>query len=92
MAALVAYALRSRPVLEQAIELTHSLQLPRLRSGLLAKIQTPWPAEPVSRECLAQIRAVHERVVRLFELAVKRKHAAKALMPSVLNRAFAGEL
>lgn len=92
MAPLVAYALRSRPVLQQAIELTHSLQLPRLRSGLLANIQTPWPAGSASRECLAQISALHERVVRLLELAVKRKGIAKAVMPSVLNRAFAGEL
>ena len=32
--ALLAYCLRGRQVLEQAIDLTHSLQLPRLRSGL----------------------------------------------------------
>lgn len=90
--ALIAYALRSQPVLQRAIELTHSLQLPRLRSGLLAEIPTPWPSRSTRRECLHQIAALDKRVVRILELAAKREGITKAVMPSVLNRAFAGDL
>ena len=37
----LAHALRSRATLDRAIAMTHSLQLPRLRSGLLSKINVP---------------------------------------------------
>lgn len=89
---LIAYGLRTGAVLGKAIELTHSLQLPRLRSGLLADVQVPLPERSMRLETLRRLEAVNGRAIRVLDLAAKRRTVASALMPSLLSRAFAGEL
>lgn len=88
-AAYFAHALRSRSTLDQAVELTHSLQLPRLRSGLLANIEVPVPdpgkVEGVT-ELLDRARTV---VVEARNLRLRQAALVKAFRGSVLNRAFA---
>jgi hypothetical protein len=85
----LAFALRSRPVLAEAIRLTHNLQLPRLRSGLLGNIAIPvvdGSYEPV----LAELRATQARMLVVADRARDRAGRLSALEPSILNHAFAG--
>lgn len=89
---LLGFALRSRAVLDEAIAMTHSLQLPRLRSALLGSILVPWP----KRLDVCSVRSRLESVSRSIFAAVgaRRRQAAisRGLTPAILNRAFAGLL
>jgi hypothetical protein len=87
---LLGHLLRSRTTLEQARELTHSLQLPRLRSGLLASISVPWipPAEQEAVE--ARLDSLASQFVTLAALRRRQDEAVRALSATILNQAFAG--
>lgn len=89
---LLGHVLRSRVVLKEAVRLTHNLQLPRLRSGLLAEIEIPMVAvesrESVERAFDSELRSV----LRLADLWRVRQRRIGALSGSILNRAFAGAL
>jgi hypothetical protein len=89
-ARVLAYALRGRRTLATAIDLTHSLQLPRLRSGLLGAIELPTVAEEDTAATVAQLDAVRDRVVRAAEVRRHQQELAGALVPAALNEAFAG--
>lgn len=87
--AFLAHALRSRATLSRAIELTHSLQLPRLRSALLANIEIPIPAMERIELVLAELDEAWREVVTARDLRVRQADLAKALRLSALNRALA---
>lgn len=88
--ALLAYCLRGRQVLEQAIDLTHSLQLPRLRSGLLATLEVPVVAGPDVEALVGRLDSLRDRIVSATALRSHQKNLLGALLPSALNEAFAG--
>lgn len=88
-AAYLAHALRSRSTLGQAIAMTHSLQLPRLRSGLLASIEIPVvPSERLPAVTDALDRGL-ARIVEARTLRFRQKVLVDGLATSVLNSAFA---
>lgn len=89
---LIAYGLRTRALLARAIELTHSLQLPRLRSGLLADLEVPLPKRSMRVGTLRRLDAVNDRAIRVLDLATRRQTVASAVLPALLSRAFAGDL
>lgn len=91
-ASFLAHALRSRATLDQAIELTHSLQLPRLRSGLLANLEIPVVASERVRPVTEDLDHALETIVEARALRQRQETVLKALRESVLNRAFAGLL
>lgn len=89
-AELLAHQLRSATVLGQAMELTHNLQLPRLRSGLLAAITVPAVPSENRTEVVAQLDRVRELIVAATKVRKRQIAAAAALTPSLLNQAFSG--
>lgn len=85
---LLAHILRGQAVLDRAVELTHSLQLPRLRSGLLMSLEVPVVPD-------AEVAAVARRLNRLRDVAVEvvgsrrlQRRTVDALVPAALNRVF----
>jgi type I restriction enzyme S subunit len=91
-ASYLAHALRSRATLDQAIELTHSLQLPRLRSALLANLEVPVVASERVGAVTDDLDRVLRRVVEARAHRLRQDTVLTALRESVLNRAFAGLL
>lgn len=89
---LLGYTLRSRTTLDQAIDKTHSLQLPRLRSGLLASIAVLWPEGSSTSSLRSELEAVSRSMLAVVEHRRRQVSVARSLTPSVLNRAFAGLL
>jgi hypothetical protein len=85
---LLAHLLRGQAVLDRAIELTHSLQLPRLRSGLLMSLEVPMIAESEAEDVTRRIDGVRDRIVRIAASRQKQLRAAEALVPAALNGAF----
>jgi hypothetical protein len=91
-ASYLAHALRSRATLDQAIELTHSLQLPRLRSGLLADLEIPVVGSDRVRPVTDDLDRALETIVEARALRLRQETVLKGMRESVLNRAFAGLL
>lgn len=87
-AGLIAHGLRSQSALNEAVRLTHSLQLPRLRSSLLAAIEIPTAAaDQPSTE-----RRLDSLVRQICELAEARRRQLElisALEAATLNEVFA---
>lgn len=88
-AELLAYALRGRRTLTTAIELTHSLQLPRLRSGLLGAIEVSTVADSEGATIVSHLDDLRERITRGAEIRRHQQELADALIPAALNDAFA---
>lgn len=88
--ALLAYCLRGRQVLKQSIDLTHSLQLPRLRSGLLAALEVPVVATSDVEPLVGRLDSLRDRIVRATAMRKHQNDLVGALLPSALNEAFAG--
>ncbi|MBI5296597.1 MAG: restriction endonuclease subunit S [Chloroflexi bacterium] len=88
----LAHFMRSPVFLERAIELTHNLLLPRLRSGLFGSILIPVPPLDEQRRIVAYLDSVQARLAALRELQSATGEELSALLPSVLDRAFKGEL
>jgi type I restriction enzyme S subunit len=89
-AQLLAHCLRGRQFLSQAIDLTHSLQLPRLRSGLLASLEVPILGEDAAASLVGLLDVLRDQLV---DAAARRSHQSevvRALVPSALNEAFGG--
>lgn len=87
---VLAVALRSQLVLNQAIGLTSSLQLPRLRqasfTGVLIRVPTdpePWLRAAGKITCTAR---------EARRAADHAKEVARSYLPSALNQAFAGAM
>ncbi len=88
-ATYVAHALRSRSTLEQAITLTHNLQLPRLRSGLLADIKIPVIAPERAYAVTQGLDRELARIVKARGLRLRQTALVEGLRGSALNSAFA---
>jgi type I restriction enzyme S subunit len=89
---LLAHALRSRSVVTEAIRLTHNLQLPRLRSGLLARIQVPFVESFHSGKAAVELDNGLARVLKLVALRQEQVANLHALEQSTLIHALNGEL
>jgi type I restriction enzyme, S subunit len=91
-ACYLAYFMRSGRFLDEAIERTHNLMLPRLRSELLKGIEIPVPPLPEQRRIVAELDALQSEVDALKRLQAETAAELDALLPSILDRAFKGEL
>jgi type I restriction enzyme, S subunit len=87
-ARLLAHILRGRAVLDQAIELTHSLQLPRLRSGLLLSLAVPIVQRAEAPDLVHRLDRVRDLVVDLVARREHQRRTADALIPAALNSVF----
>lgn len=88
----LAYFMRSNAFLYQAIELTHNLILPRLRTALLQSINIPLPPLAEQRRIVAYLDGLQAQVDRLKVLQAQTAAELEALLPSILDQAFKGEL
>lgn len=88
----LAHYMRSKSFLSRAIELTHNLQLPRLRSGLLEGIPIPISAIDKQRQIVTYLDGLQADIGRLKRLQAETAAELDALLPAVLDRAFRGEL
>lgn len=84
--------MRSQTFLEQAIDLTHSLQLPRLRTKLLEGIEIPLLSLEQQREVVAHLDAMNSKAQVLTKLQKRTSQELDALLPSILGKAFKGDL
>lgn len=89
-AELLAHQLRGASVLGRAVDLTHSLQLPRLRSGLLATITVPAVPPVDVATVMSRLDRVRDLVMASADLRKRQIAAASSLTPALLNEAFAG--
>jgi type I restriction enzyme S subunit len=87
---LIGYVLRSLRVLEQARVLTHNLQLPRLRSGLLMTMNAPDIPLERQAEMESRLNALSNRICAIAGTRRRQCEAVDALGRAALNRAFAG--
>jgi len=83
----VGHVLRAKEFLDTAVALTHNLQLPRLRSGLLLNIDVDWPRDAVVVE---ELNRLVRRVSGAVDLRRAQVAIARALPSSILNQTFAG--
>lgn len=86
----LAHYLRSREILRQAIDLTHRLQLPRLRSGLLASLFVPTIGKSAALPLVEQLDRMREQLVKVAALRKHQGEIAAALVPSAMNLTFSG--
>lgn len=86
---LLAYSLRGRGVLAEAIEKTHSLQLPRLRSGLLGAIELPVISSGRTGVTMDRLKRLDALTQEIDRLRVHQRKLAAALIPASLNAEFA---
>lgn len=89
---LLAAALRCKATLDQALDATHNLQLPRLRSGLLLRMEIPRIPPENYDPAIADIAAFMQQVCRLDELQRHRDALLATLRPALLTAAFSGGL
>lgn len=85
---LLGHQLRGRALLDSTIELTHSLQLPRLRSGLLSALEVPRVPENATATLIEGLDVVRDQVVALAARRNDQLEVAKALIPAALNETF----
>lgn len=88
----LAHFMRSRVFVDQAIERTHSLILPRLHSGLLASIPIPVPPIAEQRQIVRCLDNLRVRVDALRRQQETTQAELAALLPAVLDKAFRGQL
>lgn len=82
---LLAASLRSAAVLESAKELTHSLQLPRLRLGLLSSIDVPRVPAHDAPAVEQSLRRLTTNVSELAQLKRRHQQFVDSLEPAVVN-------
>lgn len=87
-AELIGYVLRGQATLDAAISLTHSLQLPRLRSGLLMSLHIPTVPDDSAEPVIARLNRVRDAAVELERVRARQAHAGSALLPAALHRVF----
>jgi len=87
-AALLAHTLRGRRVLDSAIDLTHNLQLPRLRSGLLSSIEVPTATGRTATKLVERLDLLRDQVVVIAAKRQLQIKLSKALIPAALNETF----
>jgi len=87
----LAYELRGREALSTAINLTHSLQLPRLRSGLLSAIEVAVVDKANQAALVGRLDALRNKIISAAAARRRQHELAAALLPAALNEVF-GEL
>lgn len=90
--AYLVHFMRSQTFLNQAIELTHNLMLPRLRTALLESITIPLPPLPEQRRIVTYLDNLQAKIDALKRLQAETEAELNALLPSILDKAFQGEL
>jgi type I restriction enzyme, S subunit len=85
---VLAHILRGQAFLSRAIELTHSLQLPRLRSALLTSLDVPVVAEVDAPKIAERLDAVRDRMMAIAARRDRQAQTADALTPAALNHVF----
>jgi len=75
-------------VLDSAIDLTHNLQLPRLRSGLLSSIEVPLVTGRTATKLAERLDLLRDRVVVMAAKRQLQIKLSKALIPAALNETF----
>lgn len=85
---VLGHALRGRRVLSAAVDLTHSLQLPRLRSGLLAALEVPTVESFDAERVASRLSTVRDLMVDVARARTHQSELASAFLPSAMNQAF----
>jgi hypothetical protein len=75
-------------VLDSAIDLTHSLQLPRLRLGLLSSIEVPIVTGWAATKLAERLDLLRDRVVAVAAKRQNQVELSRALIPAALNEVF----
>lgn len=88
-AGLLGHVLRSASTLQQSIDLTHNLQLPRLRSGLLLGLEVPVVAVEDQSKAEERLDGLVDQMTALAAARHSQRVALEAVAASALNRAFA---
>jgi type I restriction enzyme, S subunit len=88
----LAFFMRSPVFLQQAIELTHNLMLPRLRTALLESIPVPLPPLQLQEQHVSIFQEFEGQIERLRQNQNEVQQELDILMPSILDKAFKGEL
>lgn len=83
----LAFVLRSAIVLDQAVGLTHSLQLPRLRLPLLMGIRVP-DIRLATADLVDALDSLSLQVVRIADLRQKQSAVVANLLPAARNEIF----
>jgi len=83
----LAIVLRSAVVLDQAVGLTHNLQLPRLRLPLLMGIRVP-DIRLISPDLVDALDSVSRLAVRIADLRGKQSAVVASLLPAARNEIF----
>jgi type I restriction enzyme, S subunit len=83
----LAFVLRSAIVLDQAVGLTHSLQLPRLRLPLLMGIRVP-DIRLAPPDLVDALDSLSLQVVRIADLRQKQSAVVANLLPAARNEIF----
>lgn len=89
---LIAAALRSKRSIDRVVDLTHNLQLPRLRSGLLMSLEIPLVPLEQQNQAAAELTTYMKRCERYMDLLMHRCELHASLRSSILNAAFTGQL
>jgi type I restriction enzyme S subunit len=89
-AEMLAVALRSQSVLDRTADLTHSLQLPRVRSGLLLDLEMAWPSEATHASALEELCRLTAHVRKLAVARGQQTATLQSLVSAVLNQEFNG--
>jgi len=87
----LAIFLRSPIFVEQAINLTHSLMLPRLRSGLFGKIEIPIPPIDVQKQIVKQLTEFKIRLDQCSNLQKKCINETQALLYAYVDQIHKGK-
>ena len=77
----LAHILRGRAVLDRAIELTHSLQLPRLRSGLLMSLEIPLTPRDQAADLVGRLDFVRDLIVKVVGQRAQQRRTTDAFNP-----------
>jgi len=86
------YAFQSQDVQERFRTATRTLAQPTLNIGQLAQTQIPVPPLPEQRRIVAHLEALQTEVDELRRLQMETASELEAMMPSILDRAFKGEI
>jgi hypothetical protein len=71
--------------------MTHSLQLPRLQSALLARIKVLLPAKHDRAEIEKRLDAVRHQTIELRAQWLEHRDISEALEPSLIGTALGSE-
>jgi type I restriction enzyme S subunit len=85
---LLAHTLRGRRVLDSTTDLTHSLQLPRLRSGLLSSIEVPIVTGRAATKLSERLNLLRDDIVAIAAKRQSQVKLSRALIPAALNEVF----